>query len=301
MPPLPDERSPQPDVSATGVMAPLRIGFVTNMTDAALAATERQFLRLLRAAAGNRPLHIQRLTLQPFGDSDPISDRRYVPVAALADSTLDAVIITGTEPRAPDLRDEPYWPALAGVFDWAAANAVSTIASCLAAHAAVLHFDGLARERLGRKCAGVFAHDLVAPDPLTAGVAAPLYVPHSRWNTVSEDTLRDRGFSILTRSPEAGVDLFVRRRGNLLVCFQGHLEYETDTLWKEYRRDAARFATGEQEVDPDPPEGYDVLKPPSAGVEPSWHSPAATIYRNWLGLVAAEKARRAEAGGAPLR
>ena len=40
------------------------------------------------------------------------SRQRYRDVAELWDSRLDGLIVTGTEPRAADLRDEPYWTTL---------------------------------------------------------------------------------------------------------------------------------------------------------------------------------------------
>ena len=57
----------------------------------------------------------------------------------LWNTRFDGVIVTGTEPHQPNLRDEPYWGLMAEVFDWAEHNTSSTILSCLAAHASVLH------------------------------------------------------------------------------------------------------------------------------------------------------------------
>src|SRR5207244_10485704 len=65
----------------------------------------------------------------------------------LWNSRFDAVIITGTEPRSLNLRDEPYWPVLAELLDWAERNTVSAVLSCLAAHASVLHSEGMNRHR----------------------------------------------------------------------------------------------------------------------------------------------------------
>ena len=43
--------------------AVLNIGLVNNMPDSALQATERQFTRLLQAAAGNRRIHLHCFSL----------------------------------------------------------------------------------------------------------------------------------------------------------------------------------------------------------------------------------------------
>ena len=64
------------------------------------------------------------------------------------DTRLDGLIVTGTEPKSKNLDDEPYWAALPQVIDWAREHTHSTIWSCLAAHAAVLHTDGIERRPL---------------------------------------------------------------------------------------------------------------------------------------------------------
>src|SRR5262249_8678560 len=144
-------------------------------------------------------------------------------------SQLDGLIVTGTEPRTARLTDEPYWASLARLIEWADARTHSTVWSCLAAHAAVLHLDGIRRRRLDSKCFGVFECSRVFAHPLTAALPLRLRMPHSRWNDVPEDALRACGYRVLTRS-NAGVDAFLKKRRSLFVFFQGHPEYEANTL-----------------------------------------------------------------------
>ena len=72
---------------------------------------------------------------------------------------LDALIITGAQPQADRLSNEPYWEELVEIIDWAKTNTASTILSCLAAHAGVLHLDGVERRPLPEKCTGVFGFE----------------------------------------------------------------------------------------------------------------------------------------------
>src|SRR5205823_14428334 len=85
---------------------------------------------------------------------------------------------------------------------------------------------------------------------------ARLRMPHSRWNDIPEDALTSCGYRVLTRSDAAGVDAFVKQRQSLFVFFQGHPEYEAQTLMLEYRRDIRRFLLRERETYPNMPEGY---------------------------------------------
>ncbi|MGY2046989.1 homoserine O-succinyltransferase MetA [Methylobacterium sp. JK268] len=278
------------------------VGLLNNMPDAALAATDRQFARLVGGQARLLRFHLPEIARGPQARDflAPLS----APADAMEGAGLDALIVTGCEPRAADLRDEPYWPALARTIDWARLHTVSTLFSCLAAHAAVLHLDGIPRRRMARKRAGVFACRAVAAHPLLAGLPADLPVPHSRWNDLAEADLAAAGYAVLTRSEEAGVDLFVKPGPSLLVFLQGHPEYDPDSLAREYRRDLARFRSGERDEPPDLPAHYfgsatasalDAYarsalagEPPAvaAPADPSWPPVAAGLFRNWLALVA---------------
>ena len=48
----------------------------------------------------------------------------------------------------------------------------------------------------------------------------------------------------------------MERDRSLFVFFQGHPEYDTDTLAREYRRDVGRFLRGERDNFPATPRGY---------------------------------------------
>jgi homoserine O-succinyltransferase len=191
----------------------LTVGLVNNMPDAACEATERQFLDLLRAAAGNAIVQVKLFSIADVPRAEQARQElgtRYRDIAALWDTPLDGLIVTGTEPKAANLQDEPYWAALTKLIDWARGNTASTIWSCLAAHAAVLHADGIGRKLLDQKLSGVFECEAAADDALFADLGSRLRVPHSRLNDLPEPALRAAGYRLLSRSATAGVDAFVK-------------------------------------------------------------------------------------------
>jgi homoserine O-succinyltransferase len=239
--------------------APITIGLVNNMSDAALLATERQFMRLIAPAARETDVHVRLFYLPEIARGDAARaqlDSRYAPIDALPDAGIDALIVTGCEPVRSNLADEPYWPSLSRLIDWAKDNTISTIWSCLAAHAAVLHLDGIERQRLPRKLAGVYEFDRVSGHRLLRAVAGPFQVPHSRLNGLSSNDLTRRGYEVLTQSADSGVDAFVKQYKSLFVFLQGHPEYEPDSLYREYRRDMTRFLEGRQDACPALPDNY---------------------------------------------
>ena len=257
----------------------VRIALINNMPDAALEDTEVQFFGLLDSAAGHIPLSLKLYSLPELPRSNAGQQHLknfYFDINDLLNSRFDGVIMTGTEPRQPDLREEPYWPVLTNVLDWAERNTVSTVLSCLAAHAGVLHSDGIPRHRLPDKQFGVFHYQKVRCHPLTDGAGDVMQFPHSRWNEVRADALASCGYQILTQSAEAGVDSFVKiKRDSLFVHFQGHPEYGTRTLLKEYRRDIKRFL-GERER-PTPSCRMDTSAPPRLSFCPIFE-------RMWKGI-----------------
>ena len=237
----------------------LTIGLINNMPDSALKATERQFKRLLEAAAGNRRVHFRCFSLPSLARSPSAMahiDKDYSDIDDLGGMHVDGLIVTGAEPIAADLREERYWRELTEIIDWAGSNTRSTIFSCLAAHAAVLHLDGIERRRLAQKCSGIYDCAKMTDDSLILGLPSSLKVAHSRLNELSEEDLVTNGYQILTRSDTAGVDIFARQLQSRFIFFQGHPEYDASSLQREYMRDLARFLNGDRDDYPAIPAGY---------------------------------------------
>jgi homoserine O-succinyltransferase len=300
----------------------LRIALINNMPDSALEDTENQFFELLNHAAGDRHINVQLFSLPKIERGERGEQRLsayYRDISELWKTRFDAAIITGTEPHQPNLRDEPYWPMFAEVLDWAERNTASVVLSCLAAHASVLHCEGIERRPLKSKQSGVFSYQ-TSEHALTSGIGKFVQFPHSRWNEVGEDDLTACGYKVLTRSVEAGVDSFVKKKKrSLFLHFQGHPEYSLLTLLKEYRRDIKRFIRNERETYPSMPTGYfdecsarlmhdfeqSVLKSPNEEqmaffpeamaverLQNSWRSSAIAVYSNWLMYLHLQKMNR---------
>jgi homoserine O-succinyltransferase/O-acetyltransferase len=306
----------------------LVIGLLNNTSDRALKSTERHFLGLVRAACPDADLQFRLFTcpeipraVRPRG----AADEPYADVTKLFDTRLDAVIVTGMEPQAKALQDEPVWNSLANVADWAEENSVPVIWSCLAAHAAVLYLDGIHRSRFPEKLSGVFDCDIVLDGhPLAAGLPSRWAFPHSRYHGVAEGQLTARGYEILSKSDKAGVDVFLKQRNAPFLFFQGHPEYEDRTLLLEYKRDMRRYMSGEKDEYPSAPEHYfdadtaaalacmrhrslqtcrDAAKleeiltlVDGAACASSWQSPAVRLYENWLAYVVRDGLRNCALG-----
>jgi homoserine O-succinyltransferase len=295
----------------------LHIGLLNMMPDAALAATERQFFRLIGESNQIAQFYMHPFTLNalkrgPEGRTHV--DKYYESFDQIKALGLDALIISGANVTQPDLSKEPFWEPLIEVIDWAYANVTSTICSCLATHAVLQFRYAQKRKHLGFKRWGVFSHRVVdRRHPLVADVNTRFDVPHSRFNDVSRAQFEQAGLRILVESETAGVHLATSPDGFRIVFFQGHPEYDTVSLLKEYKREVARYSKGEH---PDYPpllvnyfssktqaildehrervvaahaQGNIVPEFPesliSAGLDNTWHDTAEAVVDNWVGKV----------------
>jgi homoserine O-succinyltransferase/O-acetyltransferase len=309
--------------SRSRVPRPITVALVNNMPDSAFVDTENQFRRAAEGPEG-AAVNFELYTITDIPRSEAIAEvieARYQGLDRLWSNPPDAMIVTGTEPTQVQLSYEPYWPYLARLLEWAAASVPTTLLSCLASHASTLLFDGIERVARGVKCSGVFHGEVEDPyDPLAFGLPETVPFPHSRVNDVPEVALIDAGYRIVVGSgtSAAGWAVAARQHGDgLFVLCQGHPEYGTLSLLREYRRDVRRSLFGRGAVPyPSLPEGY--LCPDAvatlewfarragargadpralwssfpfdevaATVENTWATPSAMLYANWLSLARA--------------
>lgn len=293
---------------------PLRVGFVNNMPDGAFASSEDQFLSLLTSGSPTEGLSFRLYSLEGIPRSEAVAAKvrsSYLPVEDLFSWSPDLVVITGSEPLAPSLPEETYWQELIGIIEWATGHARGLLLSCLSAHAALLHLEGLPRVRLPSKCSGVFAHHVDLGHTLAPGLRSRLEMPHSRLNGVPTAALGRLGYEVVIDS-DIGWGVVSRSIGGCQVLlFQGHPEYGADTLFREYRRDVFRYMSGESALYPEIPSGYldeeatlslaafrqryiDMRQTACMSAFPfeavasrlgaPWSAPAARLTSNWIGL-----------------
>ena len=306
-----------PDRAAEQDIRELHIGVLNMMPDAALEATERQFLRLLASCNRIVQLYVHLFTMPGIPRSGAALEhvaRHYESYPSLAAHGLDALIITGANPVEPDIRAEPYWDSLLQIMDWADGNVASTLCSCLATHAAIKQYYSIDRVPLAIKRWGVYSHRVVLPEhPLAATINTRFNAPHSRWNDSPSAELDAAGLKVVAVSEEAGVHLATSADGIKWVYFQGHPEYDGNSLMKEYKREVMRYRAGVLDDYPPYPDGYftrgalahlaahkDVAidarrcgkvgpeldeGPLIAELENSWTDTGKAIFNNWLGLV----------------
>ncbi len=238
----------------------LHIGLLNMMPDAALTATEAQFMGLVGACEQTAQFFVYPFSLAELNRGARANahiNQYYYDFADLADQGLDALIITGANVAKPSLDQEPFWEPLIEVVRWAEDNVASILCSCLATHALLKHRYGIDRQRLPQKQWGVYSHSISLPaHPLMRGINTRFDAPHSRYNEISRSQLDEAGLIVLIESPEAGVHLAVSPDRFRMVFFQGHPEYDSNSLLKEYKREVSRYLSDDRQSAPRYPEHY---------------------------------------------
>jgi homoserine O-succinyltransferase len=295
----------------------LHIGLLNMMPDAALLATEQQFMGRIGSSR-----HIAQFYVYPFSLPELLRgtstqthiQQHYFEFAKLREQGLDALIVTGANVANPALDQEAFWPPLMDVIAWARENVASVLCSCLATHALLQHIHGIRRRPLPQKKWGIYAHRINQPDhPLVAGIDTRFDAPHSRYNEVTTEQLAGAGITVLASSKDADVHLAVSPDRFRIVYFQGHPEYDAVSLLKEYKREVLRYLDGDLAAPPPLPENYfsAAAERIAAGymascqqarktgsslplfpedalaqhVDNTWGDTGRAIIHNWLGLV----------------
>ena len=304
------------DRALTQDIRELHIGLLNMMPDAALDITERQFMRLVGNSNQIAQFYIHVFSLPGLArcpETQAYVDEYYTTFDQVREEGLDALIISGANVSNPSLDQEAFWTPLTEVIEWARVNVTSTMCSCLSTHALMKYFYQIDRVKRDDKKWGVFEHRVTQPThPLLREINTRFDVPHSRWNSITREQIECAGLTVLIQSFDGEVHMAVSPDQLRMVYFQGHPEYDINSLLKEYKRDLMLYFEGRGEQPPYPENYFPVeareiadrymrtalLAMESGDTLPifpeeeilpyldnTWGDTARAIFNNWLGSV----------------
>jgi homoserine O-succinyltransferase len=240
--------------------------------------TETQLLRALgNTSLQVEPTFLTTSTYQSKNTDPAYLDAFYRTFDEIKDSQYDGFIITGAPIEHMKFEDVMYWEELIEIMDWADKNCFSTLHLCWGAMAALYYHYGIPSYPLNEKLSGIYRHRLLEKNvKLLRGFDDIFNAPHSRGTEVRrEDIEKHDDLLILAESEEAGIFLIADRAMRHVYAL-GHLEYDADTLEKEYMRDLERG------LNPQVPAHYypggDLTQPPLV----TWRAHGSLLYGNWL-------------------
>lgn len=240
--------------------------------------TETQLMRLL----SNTPLQLEVTLLHPATYESRNTPEEhlhsfYRTYDDVKDRNFDGLIITGAPVENMEFEEVAYWDELCRLMAWSKSHVTTTLHICWGAQAGMYYHYGVKKHEIGHKLFGVYPHYVLNKRArLLRGFDDVFYVPHSRYTENRlEEVMKVPELDILAASDKAGLCICAshdRRQ----IFMAGHLEYDRDTLKKEYERDIAKG------LDIAVPENYYPDDDPSKKPYHQWRSHAYLLYANWL-------------------
>ena len=240
--------------------------------------TETQLLRLL----ANTPLQleVEFLYMASHESKNTHSDHLeqfYKTFEQVKDSYFDGLIVTGAPVENLPFEAVDYWSELVSVLEWSKNHVFSTLHICWGAQAGLYARYGVQKHNMNRKLSGIYRQDVVKnTNLLMRGFDDEFQSPHSRYTEVkAADISHLNDLEILSCGEEVGLSILASKNLREVYSF-GHLEYDRDTLAKEYQRDCLAGKN------PHIPENYFKNDDPSTRPALSWNLPAAQFFTNWI-------------------
>lgn len=241
--------------------------------------TETQLIRLL----SNSSLQVELTLLYPDTAHKPHNtpeehmQQFYSSFAEIKSKKFDGMIITGAPVEKLEFEEVAYWNELCEIFEWSKSNVYSTIHICWAAQAALFYHYGIHKYDLQKKAFGIFSHKVLEPrHPILRGFSEVFYAPHSRHTAIDEkEVAACSDIQVLAKSDKVGSFLLADKNMRRYYI-TGHIEYDNDTLAKEYFRDIEKG----REIDI--PENYFPKDDVSLRPINRWRSEAHMLFENWL-------------------
>ena len=197
---------------------------------------------------------------------------------------LDGIIITGAPLEKIEFRDVSYIDELNAILDYIRKNKKYSLYICWGAQVALNHFYGIRKELKGSKIFGVFRHKIIKRDDILKDVYNSFKSPHSRYTSLNRQDIENSNSLELLAITEENEEHILKGNFNDYYIL-GHLEYDKDTLKKEYLRDLNKG------LKINIPKYYFKNNSIESDIDFSWREDAIKIYSNWIKIISKDNGK----------
>ncbi|MCK5374150.1 MAG: homoserine O-succinyltransferase [Alphaproteobacteria bacterium] len=278
---LEEERVPliRQDDALRQDIRPLQLLLLNLMPDK--MTTETQLARVL----GATPLQIELTLLRTESHMGTHTSEKhqlgfYKVWDEIKDQNYDGIIVTGAPVEDMPFKKVDYWPELSNILNWACSHTYSQFYICWGAQAAMYHFYGIEKLEHKSKLFGVYPQRrLHRVHPVIRGFDDVFSVPVSRHTGSDYKQIKDTPCLVpLADNEETGICIAADDDHRRIFMFN-HLEYDRDTLDKEYRRDLSRGLETEK------PANYYIERADKGVPVMNWRAHRNLLFTNWIGMV----------------
>jgi homoserine O-succinyltransferase len=207
-------------------------------------------------------------------------EKFYVDSNALLSEFFDGLIITGAPVETLSFEEVDYWDELTRLMDWSKTRVWSTMHICWGAQAGLYYHYGVPKSLLPQKLFGIFPHSVNERfTTLFRGFDDEFLAPQSRHTASDRNAIAATPqLAIQSESEEAGAFIITAHEGREIYV-TGHLEYDSRTLDREYKRDVGKglpIAVPKNYYPHDDPNKAPVVR---------WRAHAHLFFSNWLNFV----------------
>lgn len=265
-------------VDTTSEKYDLRIGLLNLMPTKPV--TEEQFLRLIGNNEYKCQLDFVRIASHKCKNVDEgYLQEFYKDFEEIKNEKYDGFIVTGAPVEKLDFTEVKYWEPLKEIFAWIKEKNIPTIYICWGAQAGLFYHYGVDKELYEEKIFGVYDHELKTNNILFKNIESNIAIPQSRYTGINVEKLnKEENLITIDSNPEIGASIFTSKDSKE-VFILGHLEYDTDTLEKEYLRDRDK--------------GLDTKEPLcyylNGKINNRWNNTAKIFYKNWIDFLVENK------------
>lgn len=278
-----DSRAENPVISAKVIsfnqsvypgVIPLRIGLINLMPQKEV--TEEQFFGLL--SNSEQPVEVYLIKMATYESTTTTKehlDAHYQTLQEIKDQFFDGLIITGAPIETIPFEEVSYWKELVEIIDWSQTNCQSTLHICWGAQAGLYHTHRVNKVLFKEKLSGVYEQEIAHNHALVQNFKSPFTCPQSRHTGIDYSQLSKTNLTIVASSQELGPTILASEKLKSIYIL-GHLEYDTDTLKREFLRDQSK------DLSPSIPENYFLNNDPNQKVLNTWYNHSLLFYKNWL-------------------
>lgn len=260
------------DIRVAGGMKDIKTIGVLNLMPTK-CETETQILRLLCETEEDLNVEFIRLdTYKPKNIPYEYLKENYKRFNEVKNQ-LDILIVTGAPLEKIEFEDVDYIEELRGVLDYTKKHVKKSLYICWGAQVALNHFYSIRKKIVNKKIFGVFSHEILKSDKILDGINSGFKAPHSRHTSLEEEDVKACEELKTLVQAENGYRHLLKGSFNDYYIL-GHIEYDADTLEKEYLRDKNKG------LDIEVPAHYFKNDNIEEGVNFNWRKDAIRFYRN---------------------